>query len=249
MKNTNHIRPRLDRPLEKSRPSLLASPRHTLTLFGIVALLVAAGAFNASRSGSVSQMPDSADMIKNDAIMIGMLWLWVYFVFRGMQDYGQSIRQFFGCETLKPRALFRDLLFGALAFGLIYACTSGVHALLSNRLINNPLLTSTPQGIGGAAVWLALSISAGVCEEIVFRGYLQRQLVSLTGNVGIAIVVQAIVFGVGHAYEGITSVSAIVVHGLVLGFLAHWRGNIRAGIVEHVGWDSLAGFGLIGANW
>lgn len=249
MKNADRIPTHVDQPTEKSPTSLLARPRHTLILFGIVSLLVVAGAFNASHNTGASQAPDSAGMIENDVIMIGMLWFWVYFVFKGMQDYGQSIRQFFGLEALTLRALFGDLLFAALAFGLIYACTSEVHALLPNPSINNPLLMATPQGVAGVAVWIALSISAGVCEEIVFRGYLQRQLASLTGNAGIAIVVQAFVFAVGHAYEGITSVSAIVLHGLMLGLLAHWRGNIRAGIVEHAGWDLLAGFGVIGANW
>ena len=71
----------------------------------------------------------------------------------------------------------------------------------------------------------------------------------MTGKVGIAILIQAIVFGIGHAYQGLSAVLAIVLHGLFLGILAKWRGNIRAGIIEHAGWDILAGFGLIGASW
>jgi membrane protease YdiL (CAAX protease family) len=248
MENTNRVPTHSAQPTEKPM-TLLAPPRHTLTLFGIVTVLVVAGAFNASHDATISQVPDPARMIKNDVIMIGMLWLWVYFVFKGMQDYGQSILQFFGWESLTLRELFGDLMVVSLAFVLIYASASGVHALLPNPAINNPLLSATPHGVEGAVVWIGLSISAGICEEIVFRGYLQRQLSSMTGNVGIAIVVQAIVFGIGHVYEGLTSVSAIVLHGLVLGIVAQWRGNIRAGIVEHAGWDILAGFGLIGANW
>src|SRR6266850_8496454 len=33
------------------------------------------------------------------------------------------------------------------------------------------------------AVWIALSITAGICEETVFRGYLQRQFMALTKSV------------------------------------------------------------------
>jgi membrane protease YdiL (CAAX protease family) len=248
MENPNRVLTHSAQPTEK-RMSLLAPPRHTLTLFGIVTVLVVAGAFNASQNATVSQVPDPGRMIKNDVIMIGMLWLWVYFVFKGMKEYDQSILQFFGWESLSLRELFRDLMVGFLAFVTIYACATGVHMLLPSPAINNPLLAATPHGIAGAVVWVSLSISAGICEEIVFRGYLQRQLASMTGNVGIAIVVQAIVFGVGHAYEGITSVLAIILHGLVLGIVAKWRGNIRAGIVEHAGWNMLAGFGLLSANW
>ena len=52
-------------------------------------------------------------------------------------------------------------------------------------------------------------------------------------------------FAVGHAHEGMGAVLHIVLHGLVPGALAHWRGTIRAGIVQHAGRDLLVGFGLL----
>lgn len=227
---------------------LLAPPRHTLTLFGIVTVLVVSGAVNASH-GASGAAPDPSRMLRNDLIMTGMLWFWAYFIFKGMREYGQSIRQFFGERWLTVRTLASDVVAGALVLVVILACTSATHALLPHVAIENPLLSARPQGIAGVMAWIVVSLSAGICEEIVFRGYLQRQLVAMTGNTGLAIVVQALAFGVGHTYEGLTSVVAIVLHGLLLGLLAQWRGNIRAGIIEHAGWDLLAGFGVIGANW
>jgi membrane protease YdiL (CAAX protease family) len=228
---------------------LLAAPRHTLTLFGILAILVVAGVMNSSKTITASDAADSARMIKTDLIMIGMLWLWVLFVFRGMREYRRSILEFFDFKSVTPAKLIGDCAGAALAFAVIYACSFGVHHLLPSHASSNPILSSEPQGVLGIVVWLCLSISAGISEEIVFRGYLQRQLSSMTGKVAVAILVQAAVFGIGHAYEGFASVVAIVLHGLFLGILAQWRGNIRAGIIEHAGWDILAGFGLIGASW
>src|ERR1700741_3305402 len=46
-----------------------------------------------------------------------------------------------------------------------------------------------PAGIVESAIWVLLSISAGIAEELMFRGYLQRR---------IGIVGQAIVFGIVH---------------------------------------------------
>ena len=231
--------------------TLLASRRHTLTLFAIVTFLTVAGVLNASKNITATQAWDPVQMIKTDLIMIGMLWAWVWFVYKGMQEYGHSILDFFGSRSFTPAKLVSDFAWAALAFAVIYASSIGVHALLPEQAAesNNPLLSSTPTGVFGIAVWLCLSISAGICEEIVFRGYLQRQLTSVTGKVGIAILLQAIVFGIGHAYQGLSAVLAIVLHGLFLGILAKHRGNIRAGIIEHAGWDILAGFGLIGASW
>ncbi len=168
-----------------------------------------------------------------------------------MKGYCRSVLEFFELKSFAPHRLVSDCAYAVLALVLIYACSYGVHSLLPDAASQsgNPILSSRPTGILGVTAWIALSISAGICEEIVFRGYLQRQLALMTGNVGLAILLQAILFGIGHAYEGLSSVVAIVLHGLFLGMLAQWRGNIRAGIIEHAGWDILAGFGLLNANW
>ena len=180
--------------------------------------------------------------------MIGLEWMWVLSIYRGMKDYASSILDFLDLKAFGPKQLAADFVFGALALVLIYIGGLGVHALLDpvqTSQISNPLLPSTPKGFVAIALWVCLSISAGICEEIVFRGYLQRQLVILTGNAGIAIVAQAFIFGIGHSYEGAASVVAIMLHGLGLGLLAHWRGNIRAGILQHASWDIFAGLGGI----
>jgi membrane protease YdiL (CAAX protease family) len=52
-------------------------------------------------------------------------------------------------------------------------------------------------------LWLAVAISAGVCEEVVFRGWLLSVLHDPLGLTGTAlIVVAAVGFGLAHAYQG-----------------------------------------------
>lgn len=234
-------------PIQARPDTLLAAPGHTWKLFAIVAILTVLGIMNASHQLTARQAPDPAQIIKTDLFMIGMLWFWVYFVYKGMRAHGRSIREFFGPAPFAPAALLADAAYGVLAIALIYACSRGLDLVApeSAGTANNPLHTSTPQGLLAIVVWVCLSLSAGICEEIVFRGYLQRQLAALTGKVVLAILIQGAVFGIGHAYEGIGAVVHIVAHGLVLGLLAWWRGTIRAGIVEHAGWDILVGFGLL----
>jgi hypothetical protein len=58
-----------------------------------------------------------------------------------------------------------------------------------------------------------VSLSAGFCEELVFRGYLQRQFHAATGNVVVAVALQAIVFGLVHTYQGWKPVLVITVLG------------------------------------
>ncbi len=91
------------------------------------------------------------------------------------------------------------------------------------------------------AWWIALSVTAGICEETVFRGYLQRQFPALTKSFPAAILISATTFGVAFAYQGLRMVILITVFGAMFGLLAHWRGTVRPGMIAHVGQDSLNG--------
>jgi hypothetical protein len=91
-------------------------------------------------------------------------------------------------------------------------------------------------------IWIATSITAGICEEMVFRGYLQRQLHALSGNAVVAVLGQGVVFGLFHGYQGWQQVITISALGILLGMLAAWRGNLRANIVVHAWADVWAGW-------
>jgi uncharacterized protein len=99
-----------------------------------------------------------------------------------------------------------------------------------------------PQGILESLAWLPLALSAGFCEELAFRGYLQKQFQAITGSAGWAILIQALVFGMGHLYEGVAQVARIVLFGVLFGLLALWRKNLRPGMIAHA-WSDI--FGVI----
>ena len=99
-----------------------------------------------------------------------------------------------------------------------------------------------PETILENLLWVGVSISAGICEEIVYRGYLQRQFLALTGSPIIAVLAQGIIFGVGHAYQGAKQVVVITVLGLLFGLLAWWRKNLRPGIIVHAWADIFGGW-------
>jgi hypothetical protein len=47
-----------------------------------------------------------------------------------------------------------------------------------------------PQTTVEVFLWVLVSITAGFCEEIQSRGYLQQQLHALSGNVVVAVLAQ-----------------------------------------------------------
>jgi membrane protease YdiL (CAAX protease family) len=101
-----------------------------------------------------------------------------------------------------------------------------------------------PHGIAEAVLWVLLSISAGISEEIVFRGYLQRQLTAFTGCTSLALFLQVAVFGIAHGYQGVRSCLAIAIYGSLFTLLALWRKSLRPGMIAHA-WTDIAG-GLLG---
>jgi membrane protease YdiL (CAAX protease family) len=93
-----------------------------------------------------------------------------------------------------------------------------------------------------AVVWIATSVSAGFCEELVFRGYVQSQSLALSQSAVIAVAAQGLVFGMMHAYQGWRAVVSISVLGMMFGGLAAWRKTLRIGMVAHAWQDVWAGW-------
>src|SRR5205085_544141 len=91
------------------------------------------------------------------------------------------------------------------------------------------------------ALWIVLSATAGFCEEVIFRGYLQRQFAAVTQRAWGGIVLSAVVFGFAHGYEGPRRMLLIAVYGAMFGVLAHYRKSLVPGMLAHAWHDSFAG--------
>ncbi|MCI0348484.1 MAG: CPBP family intramembrane metalloprotease [Acidobacteriales bacterium] len=98
-----------------------------------------------------------------------------------------------------------------------------------------------PQNRIEIILWIGVSITAGFCEEIIFRGYLQRQLAAFSGSMVLGVVGQALLFGLGHGYQGPERMFVIAVWGSMFGLLALWRKSLRPGMMAHTFHDLLAG--------
>lgn len=94
------------------------------------------------------------------------------------------------------------------------------------------------------ALWMMVSASAGICEELLFRGYLLRQIIDWSGSRGVAIVVSAVIFGSMHLYEGTAAAIQIAALGTLLAIVALQRRGLRAAMVAHFLQDAVAGLVL-----
>jgi uncharacterized protein len=85
----------------------------------------------------------------------------------------------------------------------------------------------------------AVSITAGVCEETIFRGFLLWYFAVWVG-VWPAAVLSAIVFGLGHVYLGVKQIPNTAVIGLVMATFALLSGSLWPAMLLHaaIDWNS-----------
>jgi membrane protease YdiL (CAAX protease family) len=135
----------------------------------------------------------------------------------------------------------------------------GVALVVINRLLLTPLiehLTGSRRDLssldylrsnGRALIALlpAVWVSAGLCEEIVYRGYLITQAAKLLGSSRLAlpagIVFAAIAFALAHWHQGLTGmlVTGTVAMLLSLLFLQQ-RGSLWVNVVAHIAADTVS---------
>lgn len=173
-------------------------------------------------------------------------WLTVVFIWYGLSLRGVSLHDIIGGAWPRALAILRDLGI-AVAFLVISSLIlSGIGHLLKatpNEAIRNALPRSSIEVV----LWLLLCLTAGFCEETIFRGYLHRQFAALTRSGAGGVVLQGIAFGAGHGYQGWRYMLIISVFGILFGLLAQWRHTLRPGMLAHALQDGLGG--LVGRHF
>ena len=81
-----------------------------------------------------------------------------------------------------------------------------------------------------------VSVTAGVCEEVLFRGFLLWYLAVWTGPVA-AVILSSLLFGLGHVYLGMVHVPKTTLAGLFMACLALASGSLWPAIVIHAAMD------------
>ena len=90
--------------------------------------------------------------------------------------------------------------------------------------------------------WFRLvGITAGICEEIVHRGFLIAYLSVLTG-LWPAVALSSVAFGLAHAYQGIDGILKTTLIGLVFALLYVFTGSLWAPILLHAVIDLNSGY-------
>lgn len=228
-------------PVPGPRP--VASYRHTALLIAVMLVMAASGAwfqYRASSAGAAT-LPHPQRMTGVYLSLIAMEWGLVLYIWRvGLKPAGASLREMIGGRWNSVRAVATDVLLALATWGVWTGLSWTIDRAMgpSHAASVSAMLPKHPLDI---ALWVVVSMSAGFAEELVFRGYFQAQFHALTRNASVALVLQAILFGVTHGYQGVQACGTITLYGLLMGALAKARGSLRPGMVAHAWTDIAAG--------
>jgi uncharacterized protein len=221
-----------------SRP-LIAPAWHTIVFIAIfVGLSVVGGFFQHAVKQHPQPVAPSGNAVSRYISVVVFEWLLVFYVRMGVHKRGVRLRDLVGGRWATPKEVMKDFALGA-GLWAFWIGLMNPHLLGGGTNAAQGLL---PKGILESLAWIPLALSAGFCEELAFRGYLQKQFQAITGGAGWAVLLQAIVFGVGHLYEGVGQVGRIMLFGVLFGILAVWRKSLRPGMIAHA-WSDI--FGVI----
>jgi uncharacterized protein len=227
-------------PTRQSKPKQVAPLWHTLGLLMIL-LTISLGLF---RMQSLSPAADKTgehhrgNVTLYLSVIVSEWALFSYVWLGGLRRDAVRLPDLIGGRWSNMKTVLLDIAVAA-AFWTVWTAVA-----IAMNFVTGPSHTESlgflhPRGVLEITLWVMMSMTAGFCEELVYRGYLQRQVLALTGSTALAVLAQAALFGVGHWYQGSKMVIVITVLGVLFGILAHWRKSLRPGMISHAWSDIL----------
>lgn len=239
---TKSLLPRETKPSESltmlnMRPQgAVASVRHTIGLLLALLVIMAWGAIHSP----ISEWPTALAVPQARILLylriVAVQCLWVGYVWLGMRHSTISMRTLIdGSSWSGPRWL-RYLGIGIAGWITYLALGAGLSKVFHPSLeALRGLQAMLPHSTVERAMWAAFAVTAGVCEEVVYRGYLLRQFQAWTGSTFAALVLQALCYSLVHVILPLQMLAGVIVLGLLLGGLAVWQKSLVPGMILHVG--------------
>ena len=171
--------------------------------------------------------------------------LWITYIWAGIRR-STSIRSLIDENEWTPARWLRYVALGIT--GLVVWLAFG--AALGTMLRPAPedlrgLQALLPHTQFERWIWIACAPASGICEELVYRGYLLRQFTVFTHSSVAALVLQALVYALAHLLLPFAMLVPIAVLGLFLGLLTLWQKSLIPGMILHAG---VGLFAVIGAR-
>ena len=98
-----------------------------------------------------------------------------------------------------------------------------------------------PQSTVELLPFLALAVTAGLCEEFLYRGFAMAVLARIGFPVWLVLLLSSVLFGLAHLYQGRGGLVSTLVIGIVFGTARIVYGSLVPAIFWHSAVDVVAG--------
>ena len=170
-----------------------------------------------------------------------LIFLWMYFNGKWKPSNTQAFRRFCMRQTNLKSAVWT---WGLIAAFLIFIIVNASFMLTFRFIEFQPEIFKTLSflnelpALQAWSIIIGISMTAGVCEEIGYRGYLQKPLEQKYGAI-VAISISSIIFIVIHLHQAwLASIMVpIIPISFMIGYLAYATNSLIPGIIAHVSFD------------
>lgn len=234
--------------VEQASQKLLAPTWHTLLIIAFVAAASIAGA-KGPKHPSVGDATGRYGHLPTYFASMALEWILAALTLFGLRLRKTPLHSVLGDNKPGIKEWFVDAGVAGV-FWIVALTVLGVLATMLKPMHLHPesirgtvskLAPSSPIEL---LAWAVLCVSAGICEEFVFRGYLQLQFSRLSHRVWIGVLASSVLFGLSHGYEGISGMLLIIAFGALFSVLRLLRNNTRAGMLAHAWHDLFSGMVL-----
>jgi uncharacterized protein len=223
--------------------ALLAGLSRTLAFIVAMAivylLLPAVGIIQARMIARVDEFPSRTQLYAGSMAMLWPLALLV----TGLALAGGMSRQalaFVGVNGGVALAWMAGLTVGGIALVAFFRAASVRDSALTAYLM--------PRTRRERRLFALLSVTAGVTEEVLYRGVAIGVVVALGGGVPLAVVVSSVAFGALHMYQGWVGALRSGLLGLLLALPVIVTGSLVPAIGAHALLDLVLGL-VLGPRW
>ncbi len=135
------------------------------------------------------------------------------------------------------RNFWKEINVGIWLFVPLFIASSMLEGLLHKAGLSAP---STPlpalvseRGMAEFLLAFFMVVVVAVVEETIFRGYLMLRINTVTSSPAVAVLLSAVIFSLGHGYEGTANVVTVGVMGAFFAVIYQWRKSLTAPVVMH----------------
>lgn len=182
--------------------------------------------FFAVKQGSLSFVVTAVATILRDLALVALILFFVWRNEEAVRRLGWTFRNGWKDIALGI-VLFIPLFYGAGVFeNALHAAGFSVPSTPTPSFL-------AAKGVTEILLSFMLVVVVAVAEETIFRGYLMLRFQAVTASTSVAVLLSAVIFSLGHGYEGTAGVVTVGAMGVVFAIIYAWRKSLVAPIVMH----------------